>query len=57
MATCELTVNALAALVRRGWRITMDSTGVWYEFGVDGHEIPGDWIEIPAQVAAELCGD
>lgn len=49
----ELSINALAALVRRGWRIEMNAGGIEYT-SPDSEGWRGDWIHIPAEVAATL---
>lgn len=46
----ELTVNALAAIVRAGWVVTMNSDCIEYQYGDNG-PFYGDWIRIPDEVA------
>lgn len=56
----DLTINALAMLVRRGWLIQMESTdseGIQYISPNGAKVIWGDWVNLPADVVAEMEGE
>lgn len=53
----ELTVNALAAIVRAGWTVTMcgDFDGGIEYVSPDGNRaVYGDWVRIPDEVAVGI---
>lgn len=50
----EISINALAALVRRGWTVTMNRDGIWYDR--NGINVIGDWLTIPEAVERAVEG-